>query len=96
MDKWITLVVALGSLLASAVSLYITLKKSSHETEKMDAEKVKTEAETNNIHAQTADRWAEHVQELMDEIAQMKAEREIDREELKGLRLDIAHISGLA
>ncbi len=45
---------------------------------KMSAETGKALAETESIHAQVADRWAEHVSELQNEV--------------KGLRLDISQV----
>lgn len=92
METWITLLVAVGSLMASLVSLYVALKKTPHETGKLDAEKKKTQAEENNIHQQVADRWAEHVDELMKKIELLESQREEDRKEIAGLRMDIAQV----
>lgn len=89
---WITTAAAIVGLLTSLVSIYIALKKTPHETLRLDAETGKAEAEINNIHAQTADRWAEHVGELMDEIEALKADREAVRKELAGVRMDIAQV----
>lgn len=98
-EFWIAIIAGAPGLVLGLASLFIQLKKTPHENARTDAEKVKAEAETNNIHAQTADRWAEHVGELMAEIktlqekiAGIQVEREQDHKELTGLRLDIAQV----
>ena len=92
MEAWITLAGVIGSLLVSIVSLVIALKKTPHETEKLDADAGKSKAEADSIHQQVADRWAEHVDELVKKINALEDQREADRKEIAGLRMDISQV----
>lgn len=79
------LINSLPALFTAAVALYIAFRKTpaevqknNSESRKADSESHKADAEADNIHAQVADRWAEHVLELQTEV--------------KGLRLDISQV----
>jgi len=99
MGDWTTIIVAIIAASPGLVALYKNRKKN-------EADSGKVKAETELIHAQVADRWAEHVEELMERVenleAQSKAdkalicalqvERDADKAEIKGLRLDIAQV----
>ena len=92
MGDWTTIIGCLIAALPGLVALYENRKKNA-------AEAGKVEAETESIHAQVADRWAEHVTELMGRLEKQEAlirtlldEREQDKAEIKGLRLDIAQV----
>lgn len=92
MGDWITIIGWLIAALPGLVALYENRKKNEAEAEKINAE-------TELIHAQLADRWAEHVKGLMIRFdlqeAQIKTlleEREKDKAEIRGLRLDIAQV----
>ena len=89
---WIAIVVAVGSLIASSVSIYINLKKTPHENAKTDAETEKEKAETSSIHQQVADPWAEHVVQLSNKVESLEDAHEKDRKEIAGLRIDIAQV----
>lgn len=98
-DVLIALIAALPGLLVGAVSLYVAVKKNPHEiartkseTEKTKAETEKTKAEADSIHAQVADRWAEHVTELEGRIENLTITIDEDRREITGLRLDITQV----
>jgi predicted RNase H-like nuclease (RuvC/YqgF family) len=79
-------------LITAAIALYVALRKTPTEVQKNKADVHKTEAETNNIHAQVADRWAEHVEELEGKIDRMQQGRDEDKKEMAGLRMDIAQV----
>ncbi len=93
MGDWLaTILVAIIASLPGLVALYQNRKKNTAETVKLGAEAEKAKAETNSIHAQVADRWAEHVGELDGKITRLEEEREKDKEEIKGLRLDLNQV----
>lgn len=98
-EIWVAIVMSAAGLITSIVTAYILLKKNRHEiekidneSEKMDAEKAKIKAETESIHQQVADRWAEHVDELMKRINKLETQRDVDRKEIAGLRMDITQV----
>lgn len=80
-DVLIALIVASPGL----VALWLTRKKTS-----VDIDKAK--AETESIHAQVADRWAEHVSELQTRVSEFEKKSDEDRKELIGLRIDITQV----
>lgn len=97
--EWIAIIAGIGGLLSGLGSLYVQLKKNPHEIVKTDAEAEKekaeaerAKAETDDIHGKIADRWAEHVQELMNKVEVLEKQRELDSQEIKGLRLDITQV----
>lgn len=97
--EWIAIIAGIGGLLSGLGSLYIMLKKNPHEignldeqTKRIQVDAEKAKAETDDIHGKIADRWAEHVQELMGKMEVLEKQRDTDREEIKGLRLDIAQV----
>lgn len=75
----VAIIAALPGLLVGVVSLWVAIKKNPHEIEKTDAEKNKTKAETNLIHQQVADRWAEHVEELAQKVELLETGRTEDK-----------------
>lgn len=89
---WIAIIAGLPGLASLIVTAVIALKKTPHENKRTDAESEKQLAEAESIHQQVADRWAEHVAELMGKIEALQDEREADRKELAGLRMDIAQV----
>ena len=101
MDRgdWTTIIVAIIAALPGLVALYESRKKNEAEAGKVEADAEKIKAETESIHAQVADRWAEHVAELMGRVEKQDVliktlldEREKDKAEIRGLRLDIAQV----
>lgn len=99
MDLWIAVIAGLPGLILGGVNLYQQLKKNPHEIAKTDAEAEKTRAERDDIHSQVADRWAEHVCDLMKKVEMLEGQhdlhkqlREAENEEVKGIRMDIAQV----
>ena len=93
MDKQTLIVALIASLpgfFLGVASLWIAIKKNPHEIQLTDAETDNVRAETNGIHAQIADRWAEHVNEFMETVRKLEDLRERDAKEIAGLRIDIA------
>jgi cell division protein FtsB len=96
-DIFVAITSAISSLIAAGVALYIAVRKTPTEITKNKAEAHRTEAESHKaeaeadlLHAQVADRWAEHVKELQEQVraltldvAQVRRENETYRGELK-------------
>lgn len=82
---WVALVSALPGLILGGWSLLAQRKGAG-------AAVKKTEAETESIHQQVADRWAEHVAELQETVARLQKQSECDKGILTGLHLDIAQV----
>ncbi len=91
-DLLIPIIVAIIAALPGLVALYENRKKNDAETVKVEAETKRTHAETESIHQQVADRWAEHVDDLMGRINRLEEERTLDANEIKGLRLDLNQV----
>lgn len=91
MDKGDVLI-ALIAALPGLAALYLAYKKNPSEIDKTEAETAKAKAETNSIHAQVADRWAEHVTEQDSRIEVLTKTIDEDRREITGLRLDITQV----
>jgi peptidoglycan hydrolase CwlO-like protein len=88
----IPLLVALIAAVPGLLAYRSLKKKTEAETKKTDAETKKATAEADSIHAQVADRWAEHVEELMGKVENLERVRDEQGEEIKGLRIDIAQV----
>ncbi len=94
---------ALPSIITAIVALYIAFRKMPTEVKQTKAETNKTEAETESLHAQIADRWAEHVIELQNQVralildvAQVRRENETYRAELEERDMVIANLKDWA
>ena len=94
MDKTIViaLIAALPGLLVGIVSLWVAIKKNPHEIKNTDASTEKSRAEASKIYSEAVENWAEHVVELQEKVRLLENEREVDRNEIRGLRLDIAQV----
>lgn len=57
-----------------------------------DATARKADAEVASIHVKVADRWAEHVDELMSKVSSLDDLQEKAKKEIMGLRMDIAQV----
>lgn len=91
-QMWAGIIAGVGGLITGLISIYVTMRRNPHEIKKLDAEARKAAAETDNIHAATADRWAEHVDELMKKVRKLEDLREKDTKEMAGLLNDIAQV----
>lgn len=87
-----TLIAALPGLLAGLIALWVAVKKNPHDIENIDAETKKKKAETESIHQQVADRWAEHVNELTDTVHRLEKCRDEDRKMINNLQLDLNQV----
>lgn len=85
MEIPVEIVIALIAAAPGVIALVASRNKTRADTLKTQADTLKEQAETDSIHAQVADRWAEHVAELQ--------EREKMRDkEIAALSLDIAQV----
>jgi hypothetical protein len=101
-----TILVAIIAALPGLVALYQNRKKNEAETDEVEAKTQKEKAETESIHAEVADRWAAHVNDLMkrvdlleqqhktdtQQIDRLERERTLNKREITGLRLDIQNV----
>lgn len=86
------IIVAIIAAIPGLVALHQNKKKTEAETEEIGAKTEKAKAEADSIHAQVADRWAEHVTELQKNVNVLEKQGECDRHEITGLRLDIQQV----
>ncbi len=89
---FVALIAATPGLLAGLGALWVSWQKNPHDIAKTDAETKKAAAETESIHAQVADRWAEHVSELQEQVNKLEHQRVTDHTEIRGLRFDISQV----
>ena len=92
MDRgdWLTIIVALITALIAATPGLIALWQN---RKKNAAETARTHAETENIHAQVADRWAEHVDELMKRVKALEELAEQDAITNRNLKAQIESLT---
>ena len=80
-SDWLpAILVAIIAALPGLVALYQTRKKPAAEAKVIAAETEKKRAETDLIHAQVADRWAEHVGDLQVTVNVLEAQAKKDRD----------------
>lgn len=83
------LIVAIPSFLTGLIAVVIAFRKAPAEIKKTDADSRKANAETDNLHAQVADRWAEHVIELQNQITKLDLDISQVRRENESYRLKL-------
>lgn len=102
-DVIIALIAALPGFILGVMSLWASRPKAAADVKKVEAETDKTDAETNLIYSQVADRWLEHVTELQEQvkhleldISQVRRENETYRKELTERDLIISDLKDWA
>jgi len=86
----IALATAIPSFLIALISLYVAMRKTPTEVKKTTAESHKADAEADNLHAQVADRWAEHVIELKTQVRNLDLDVSQVRRENEMYRIELA------
>lgn len=99
MEELRDILLSLFAALPGLLSLLFLRRKNEADTKKLeadakksDAETLKAEAETESLHAQVADKWAQHVVALQKRAAESERLREEDHKEITALRLDISQV----